>query len=86
MGVRQYADYANVITASGYALGMHRGMHLGTNQVIALSVKLGETGFGACTWREPYDPGEPDRGLAVLLAIRSRFARWVFQWREQDVP
>ena len=42
--VCQYARYINVIAASGYALGMHRGTH----QVITLSVKLGG-GF----WRTP---------------------------------
>ena len=39
MGVCQYGRYLNVITASGYASGMH--------QVIALSVELGDGGFGA---------------------------------------
>ena len=38
MGVCHYARYVNVITASGYESGMHRG----TYQVITLSVKLGE--------------------------------------------
>ena len=57
MGVRQYSRYLNVIAAtgnaSGYASGMNRvcigyesGMHRGTHQVIALSVELGEGGFG----------------------------------------
>ena len=36
------AHYANVITASEYASGMHRG----TDRVITPSVKLGEGGFG----------------------------------------
>ena len=50
MGVRQYARYVNVITTSGSASGLHRaciGYASGTDQVITLSVELGEGGFGA---------------------------------------
>ena len=46
MGVRQYAPYVNVITASGSASGLHRGTH----QVITLSVKLCEGVSGACPY------------------------------------
>ena len=53
LGMPQYARYANVITASRYsavsASSLHRvcvwhasGMHRGTDQVITLSVELGE--------------------------------------------
>ena len=42
LGVCRHARYANAITASGYATGVHRGTH----PVIALSVKLGEGGGG----------------------------------------
>ena len=48
MGLRQYARYVNLITASGMHQGMHRGMNrvrIGvTHQAITLSVKLGEGG------------------------------------------
>ena len=54
MGVCQHACYVNVISASGYASGTKRvcigyksGVHRGMHQVIAISVKLGEGGFGA---------------------------------------
>ena len=58
MDVRQYACYVNVITASGsasrYASAMRRvyigcesGVDWGSDQVITLSAKLGEGGFGA---------------------------------------
>ena len=54
MGVCHYARYINVITAlgsaSGYESGMIRDesvMDLGTDQIITLSVKLDEEGFGA---------------------------------------
>ena len=46
--MRQYAHYVNVITASGYASGMHRGYasgrSRGTDRVVTLSVKPGEGG------------------------------------------
>ena len=41
MGVRRYSRYVNVITASGYASGIHRGTH----RLILPSVKLGEGGL-----------------------------------------
>ena len=47
MGVCHYARYINEITASGSASGSASGMHWGTDQVITLSVKLGEGVFGA---------------------------------------
>ena len=51
MGVRQYARYVGVVTASGYASGhasgSASGMHRGTHQVITLSVKIGEEGLDA---------------------------------------
>ena len=60
MGVRQCSLYVNVITASGYASSMNRGvcfeyesgMALGTREAITLSVALGHGGgFGShpCT-------------------------------------
>ena len=51
MGLCQYYRYTNLITASGYASGMHRG----TDQVITLYVQIGEGGFGARPyWRGLY--------------------------------
>ena len=72
MGVCQYAHCLNVIAASGYVLGSASGMnragigymHRGTDQVITLSVELGEGGLGAC-------PSTPNPGLLPVSVNKS---------------
>ena len=70
MGVRQYARYA--ITASGYESGMHRGTH----QVIALSVKLRgpEARAGTATAQQSTDFAERARPRGAVPGKPARFS------------